>query len=162
MSSGSRLNEASATHEGVRHPQDPPRGQGSARSSPRVRARCPAEPPPPPPPLEREGGDCVGQGAAEPRAPPRDLVHPGTQGDSVSPETTLGVPGAAPERTGAASRDPSYFWWTDWDGPRGQREPESCAWALAGLCSLCPAGTVLEFWGALRFSGVQLSPDPLQ
>ena len=96
VSRGSRLDEASATYEGVRHPQDPPRGQGSARRGCRVRALGPAPlralilPAPPTP-----GWGGVGEGAAEPRAPSRDLGHPRTQGDSASPGATLEAPGRA-------------------------------------------------------------------
>lgn len=71
VSSGSGLDAASATHEGVRDPQDPPRGPGGARRGRRVRAAPRASSRPPL--CTRARGL---EGAAAPRAPP----HPPASG----------------------------------------------------------------------------------
>lgn len=136
VSSGSRLHEAGATHEGVHYPQDPHRGQGRPRASRRVRAQQPAplRAPSLPAPLAVLGWS-RGRGCGAP-APPHDLRHRAHRVTQRLQELLSGRPGLRPGGLGATSRCPSYFWWGEWGGPRGQIELESCSRALTRLSNL--------------------------
>lgn len=109
VSSGSRLHEAGATHEGVHYPQDPHRGQGRPRASRRVRAQQPAplRAPSLPAPLAMLGV-VSGEGLRSPGTSPRSPA-PRTQGDSASPRATFGAPGTAPRRAGGDLQVPQLF-----------------------------------------------------